>query len=97
MESGEDKSGAIGIAIAASIFKDSLPWIYEMGMEAFRQQLFGNKSKAKLALEAFRKATRISSHPSFRQFSINEKETMFVSDELDMFLNELEDRELLGF
>jgi hypothetical protein len=73
-----------------------MPWIYEIGMEAFRQQMYGDKSKAKRSLEEFRKAARISGHPMFREFARNDKEMMFIGEELDMFFNEFEHRQELN-
>jgi hypothetical protein len=93
MEMGEAGSGAISIALAASMFKDAMPWIYEVGMEAYRQQMYGDKSNAKRSLEEFKKAARISGHPMFREFARNDKEMMFIGEELDMFLSEFEHRQ----
>jgi hypothetical protein len=96
MEFSKEGSGSIGIAIAASIFKDAMPWIYEVGMEAYRQNLFGEKAKARRSLEEFRQAARFSGHPMFREFARNDKELMFFGQEIDMFLSELEHRQEMG-
>jgi hypothetical protein len=92
-EIGHRGNGAAGIAFAASIFKDVMPWIYEIGMEAYRQQLNGDKTKAKRALLEFKEAARLSDHPIFREFIRNDKEMFFIGDELEMFLSEFERRE----
>ncbi len=88
-----DKSFAI--AVAASIFKDSMPWVYEVGMEAYRQQLYGDLPKARRSLKEFRNAVRMSEHPLMREFVRNDKEMYFMREELDMLLREL-DRSLEG-
>jgi hypothetical protein len=80
------------IAVAASMFKDSMPWIYEIGMEAYRQQLYGDLQKAKLSLKEFRNALRMSEHPMMRDLIRNDKEMFFMREELDMLLHELDRR-----
>jgi hypothetical protein len=96
MEFSKEGSGSIGIAIAASMFKDTMPWIYEVGMEAYRQSLFGDNSAAKLSLQEFKQAARFSGHPMFREFVRNDKELMFFGQEIDMFLTEIEHRRELN-
>ena len=95
MEMKSDGMGAQStvIAIAASLFKETLPWVYEVGMEAYRQQLYGDQSKAKLALQEFRKVARFTEHPMMRDFVRNDKEMIFIGDELDMVLSEIEHRQ----
>jgi hypothetical protein len=92
MEMKDEDAQPTIIAVAASLFKDTMPWIYEVGMEAYRQQLMGNQPKAKRALQEFRKIARFSAHPMMREFVRNDKEMMFLGEELDMVLNELEHR-----
>jgi hypothetical protein len=65
-------------------------------MEAYRQNLFGEKAKARRSLEEFRQAARFSGHPMFREFARNDKELMFFGQEIDMFLSELEHRQEMG-
>lgn len=95
MEMKSDEYGAQSavIAIAASMFKESMPWVYEVGMEAYRQQVHGDKSKAKLALQEFRKIARFTDHPMLRELVRNDKEMMFMGDELDIVLGEIEHRQ----
>ena len=89
---GEVSEAAV-LAIAASMFKDSMPWVYEVGMEAYRQQLYGDKTKAKRAMQEFKKVARFTDHPMMREFIRGDKEMMHFGDELEMVLSELEYRQ----
>src|SRR5690349_6440190 len=62
LEVGPLKSPAIGILIAASFFRDWMPWIYEAGVEAYRLIKQGNQSEAREAIEEFRRLVEFSLH-----------------------------------
>jgi uncharacterized ferredoxin-like protein len=47
----------IGILILASFVRDDFPWLYELGLEAYRAAKRGNSGNTRLALEAFRDAS----------------------------------------
>lgn len=82
------------LAVAASVFKDSMPWVYEVGMEAYRQQLYGDKVKSKRAMQEFRIAIRSADHPMMREFIRNDKEFHYMREEVEMLLNEFENQNL---
>jgi TIR domain len=44
----------IGILILASLVREDFPWIYELGLEAYRVAKRGNPESTRLALEVFR-------------------------------------------
>jgi hypothetical protein len=46
----------IHLLVSASLFKDELPWLYELALEAYRGIKGGNSSEAQLALVQYRKA-----------------------------------------
>lgn len=50
----------IGIAFLASFFRNSLPWVYESGIEAYRQLKSGDPVAARSALEDFRDTAHAS-------------------------------------
>lgn len=52
----DEDSYALSIATVASLFQNNFPWIYEVGMEAFRQVAFGSVPKAQRSLDLFRTA-----------------------------------------
>ena len=92
METNERSGDSVALALAATIFRDSMPWIYEIGMEAYRQQIHGNSAAAKRAFQEFKSAVRSAHHPMMREF-VRDKELMYITEELDMFLNEFEHRQ----
>ncbi|ABI64863.1 hypothetical protein Mmar10_0570 [Maricaulis maris MCS10] len=56
---GRDGSN-ISLAILASVFRRSHPWLYEVGMEAYRQSTYGPKTKRDKALHEFRSALHVT-------------------------------------
>ena len=87
------RSKAIPIAIAASFFRDSAPWLYEIGMEAYRQVSFGTDKKAREALEEFYEmGTTMMRHPLFRDLFGRESEGagIYVMETLDRVLGDAE-------
>lgn len=61
-----DKRGdAISIMMVASIFRDDLPWLYELGMEAYRQAANGGSVKAREAIGKFMRAIELTQHGPF--------------------------------
>jgi hypothetical protein len=55
----------IGILLIASLFREDLPWLYEIGMEAYRIAKRGHSLAAREALEAFRDAAEFTIHGPF--------------------------------
>ncbi len=53
---GARRSDPIQLLVSASLFKDELPWLYELALEAYRSFKGGNASEAKHALDQYRKA-----------------------------------------
>lgn len=50
----------VGILILASLVRDEFPWLYELGMEAYRAANKGNLQNTKLAFERFRDAAEFT-------------------------------------
>nr|WP_321360059.1 hypothetical protein [uncultured Hyphomonas sp.] len=63
---GRDDNSSIRIAMIASMFERRIPWLYEIGMEAYRQMTYGSKVKARKALDHFRTALSTSLSQDFR-------------------------------
>ena len=53
---GARRSDPIQLLVSASLFKDELPWLYELALEAYRSFKGGNASEAKHSLDQYRKA-----------------------------------------
>ena len=92
MEDRSSSNDSMVVAFAATLFKEAMPWVYEIGMEAYRQITFGEKNKGQIALKKFREAARLSGHPMAREFMRGDKESMLVGEEVEHLLLEFEHR-----
>jgi hypothetical protein len=55
----------IGILILASLVRDDFPWLYELGLDAYRVANRGNLENTRLALQRFRDAAEFTTHGAF--------------------------------
>lgn len=82
----ENPGDAINILVAASIFRDDIPWLYELGMEAYR--LSNSESQnAQPAIEKFLRAIEFTRRGPFsmEEFGIS-KDSHMVLRELEFML-----------
>lgn len=82
------KNRYIGIMIALSFFKESMPWLYEIGMDTIRTVKDGKtKAEKKRALMEFQEIIQMSTqHPMMRDFFMDSKEDYMFFKELPMML-----------
>lgn len=73
----------IGILVIASLVKDDFPWLYELGLEAYRTSKSGSSLELKEALRIFRDASEVTFRGPFMQ------EVGFVSKESHMMMREM--------
>lgn len=73
----------IGILVIASLVKDEFPWLYELGLEAYRAAKRGSNVELKEALRIFRDASEMTFHGPFA------KEMGFISKENHRMMREL--------
>lgn len=80
-------SPAFGVLILASLFRDSMPWLYEMGVEVYRVAKQGNAAELQEAAQEFRHAIEFSIHgPMSREFFGRSKEMFMVMEEIEPLL-----------
>ncbi|MCK5747864.1 hypothetical protein [Oricola sp.] len=73
-EGGDRFERAIAYAMLGSFFRDLAPWVYEVSMEVYRQQIMGTESKIKQAENAFRRVIRTTvESPAMRDLIENDK------------------------
>lgn len=78
----------IGILIIASIIRDDFPWLYEIGVEAYRTAKDGSISEAEEAIRMFRDATEITvSGPFMEACGLSSKEMHMNMRELPMIID----------
>ena len=80
---GERPDDPLVILMVASMFRDELPWIYELGNEAY-QMVKNGRPDASSAMRRFRRAAEMLMHgPMMEEFDFDPRM-------IDMALHELE-------
>lgn len=68
--------------IAISIYKEEVPWLYEIGMETYRIiKESKNKAQKEKAIISFQRALEITSHPMIREYYSYSNESYFLIKE----------------
>lgn len=81
---GPQSSPAFGVLILASMFRDSMPWLYEMGVEVYRVSKQGSARELREAAQEFRHAVEFSFHsPLGHEFLGRSKELFVVIEEIE--------------
>lgn len=78
----------IALLIVASMFRDDMPWMYELGIEAYRMAKDGTHDEAIAARRRFQKAADLMRHGPFRseEFGLDSKMMHMMVRDLDHFL-----------
>lgn len=80
---GPGGSPAVGILVIASIFKDTMPWVYELGVDASRLLREGHQVEGVRAFEDFRRILEYSLHgPIAREMVGRNKEVYMLYEEI---------------
>lgn len=86
-------SAGIEVLMIASFFRESMPWIYEIGVEAYRTMSRRPGPAAREALQEFRRIIDMSfHHPMARELFGRSKESMMLMDMIDPWLSEAVER-----
>lgn len=56
----KDSSDPVGVLIISSLFREDFPWLYEIGLEAYRAATGGSAVRRREALKLFREAADIT-------------------------------------
>lgn len=64
---GNSPEDPIAILFLASFFRDDMPWIYEIGAEAYRAARSGDVINSETLLDKFQRAVDITFHGPFRE------------------------------
>lgn len=88
MHMGPHSTPGFGVLILASLFRDSMPWLYEMGVEVYRVSKQGTAADVKEAVQDFRNAVEFSFHsPMGHEFLGRSKEMFMVMEEIEPLLS----------
>ncbi len=85
---GKKRGDPIVLLILASIFRDEMPWMYELGIEAYRMAKDGSHDEAVAARRQFQKAAEVMRHGQFRskEFGFDSKMMHMMMLDLDHLL-----------
>ncbi len=88
------RNKSIGIIMALSLFKDSMPWLYDIGVETIKTIKTAKTKEAKRkALFEFQEIIEFSTHhPMMREFYMNEEEDHMLLREIPRMLMKNIDR-----
>jgi hypothetical protein len=87
----------IGILVIASLMREDFPWLYEIGLDAYRTAKRGNLENTQRALRAFRDATEFTVRgPFFEEMGyLPGKEGHMLFRELPQIIHDYTERSLL--
>lgn len=78
----------IGILIISSLVKDDFPWLYELGLEAYRAAKHGSSIELKEALRIFRDTSEMTINgPFMKELGFMSKDTLMTMRELPMVID----------
>lgn len=81
---GPQSAPATGILVLASMFRDTMLWLYEMGVELYRIAKHGSHFELQEAAREFRRVADVSIHgPMSREFMGRSKELRMMFEEID--------------
>lgn len=90
--SSRESSDPIGVLIIASFLRDDVPWLYEVGVEAYRTTKLGNVKKSIDALKGFQRLVEHTLHgPFMEEFMMSSKETHMLMHEIPRMLEQIID------
>ena len=83
----------VGVLIIASLLREDMPWLYEMGIEAYRTAKSGTPKAATEALRGFQRIVERSMHgPFMEEFMMSSKESRMMMHELPALLEHITKR-----
>ena len=83
-------SPALNVLIATSLFRDSLPWVYELGLEIYRAARNGEPTLIREAIGQFRQPLSFLVDSNLGIENRNSREIfMFLIEEIDPILDDL--------
>ena len=86
---GEKRGDPIALLVMASMFRDDLPWMYELGVEAYRVAKNGTPAEAVSARKRFQKAAEIMRQGHFgpEEMNMDPRLMHMIVRELDRLLD----------
>jgi hypothetical protein len=85
----EEENNPIGILIMAGLFRDDMPWLYELAIEAYRTIKSGNISEAETLLNSLGNSEKLIMSGPFREEFIENPEMDMIMHEFPQMLRHL--------
>ena len=83
----------ISFLMVISFIKDDFPWIYEIGLETYRElKLARSKIEKKKLVESFNSALEMTTHPMIREFYGKSEDMYMFSKEIRNYMHHFLDR-----
>lgn len=83
MVGGKLRDPAIGLMVLASFYRDDFPWLYEIGMEAYRASRAGDHKRAREAIRTFQRVAEFTARgPMMEEFGPRDKDLHMMLVEL---------------
>jgi hypothetical protein len=82
----------IGVLLLASMVREEAPWLYELGMEAYRAAKSGRREQSRTALRQFQRAAELTLRGPFpaEEFGMDPRMFHMIAREIDHMLVEEE-------
>jgi TIR domain len=86
---GEKPGDPVGFLVLSSLFREEMPWLYELGMEAYRASKDGTPSEARSARKKFLRAAELMRRGPFpmEEFGVDPRMVHMVIGEMDHLLD----------
>jgi hypothetical protein len=86
---GRKRGDPIGLLVMASMFREDMPWLYELGMETYRTCKTGLPDDAQRAIHRFRRVVEMTMHGPFpmEEMGMHPKEMHMLMRELEHAMN----------
>ncbi len=86
---GERRGDPISLLVIASVFRDDMPWMYELGIEAYRMARDGTREEALAARRRFQKAAEFMRRGPFgpEEMGMDPRMAHMMVRELDHLLD----------
>ena len=79
MHMTEEPGDPVGILMAASIFRDDAPWLYELAMEIYRAVKSGDQAAIETEMARLQRFSEITmGGPFMEEFGFGDKETSYM-------------------
>lgn len=90
MHMGGEQGDPVGILMAASVFRDDAPWLYELAMEVYRAVKSGDPAAIETEMARLQRFSKFMMHgPFMEEFGFGDKESYMFFEEFPRMLHHM--------